>query len=330
MNTNEPLVSVLTPVYNGAETLGQCIESVLAQDYQNWEYHIVNNCSTDDTLKIAESYAAKDSRIHVTTNQTFVNVAENHNNAFRRVSAASRYFKVVSADDWIEPQCLSKMVSFALAHPTVGILCCHQQSGKNVRWRELGDSAIVLPGREACRMSLLQGTWLFGAPTGFLYRTDLLRLGKPFFPNSRPHADTSACYECLQHCDYGVVPEILATERVHEGQISSKIERVGAGDLAYLEVLLEYGPVYLSEAEFAARREVVLRDYYRVLGGCLLKLKGSEFWRFQRTRLAEIGCEFSWLRIIAAAAREAVVEIRNPAMAMRKMLAVVQARRTHA
>ena len=65
---DQPLVSVLTPVYNGEKFLAECIESVLAQDYQHWEYHIVNNCSTDGTLRIAQSYADKDPRIRVTTN----------------------------------------------------------------------------------------------------------------------------------------------------------------------------------------------------------------------------------------------------------------------
>ena len=58
-----PLVSVLTPVYNCEKYLRTCIESVLAQTYTNWEYVIVNNCSTDGTLAIAQEYAAADSRI---------------------------------------------------------------------------------------------------------------------------------------------------------------------------------------------------------------------------------------------------------------------------
>jgi len=70
--SSQPLVSVLTPVYNGAEFLSECIESVLAQTYQNWEYTIVDNCSTDGTAEIARRYAAKDSRIRLHQNTEFL------------------------------------------------------------------------------------------------------------------------------------------------------------------------------------------------------------------------------------------------------------------
>jgi hypothetical protein len=47
----DPLVTVLTPVYNGEAYLAECIESVLAQTYSNWHYIIVNNNSADKTSK---------------------------------------------------------------------------------------------------------------------------------------------------------------------------------------------------------------------------------------------------------------------------------------
>ncbi|MGN6463049.1 MAG: glycosyltransferase family 2 protein [Pseudolabrys sp.] len=50
----EPLVSLVTPVYNGETYLRDCIESALSQTYKNFEYIIINNCSNDGTLAIAE------------------------------------------------------------------------------------------------------------------------------------------------------------------------------------------------------------------------------------------------------------------------------------
>src|SRR5262245_13568665 len=86
---NEPLVTVVTPVYNGARYLAECIESVLAQSYRNLEYVIVNNRSTDDTEAIALRYAERDARVRAVTNSEFVGVIQNHNIAFRQVSPAS-------------------------------------------------------------------------------------------------------------------------------------------------------------------------------------------------------------------------------------------------
>src|SRR5439155_14855095 len=101
---SQPLVSVVTPVYNGEKYLSECIESVLAQTYQNWEYIIVNNCSTDNSLEIAQGYAKKDPRIGIHNNPEFVGVIQNHNIAFRQVASASKYCKVVHADDWLFPE----------------------------------------------------------------------------------------------------------------------------------------------------------------------------------------------------------------------------------
>src|SRR6266849_6791651 len=118
---DQPLVSVITPVYNGDQYLRECIESVLAQTYSNWVYTIVNNCSTDGTLAIAGEYAQRDKRIRIYSNDSLLDIIANHNRAFRLISADSKYCKVVSADDWLFPECLTKMVGVAEANPSVGL-----------------------------------------------------------------------------------------------------------------------------------------------------------------------------------------------------------------
>jgi glycosyltransferase involved in cell wall biosynthesis len=67
--TSQPLVSILAPVYNGAEYLAKCVGSIFAQTYQNWDYTTINNCSTEEPAEIACRYAAKDrgTRIRVGT-----------------------------------------------------------------------------------------------------------------------------------------------------------------------------------------------------------------------------------------------------------------------
>ena len=105
---SQPFVSVVTPVYNMGSFLSVCIESVLTQSYKDFEYIIVNNCSTDDSLEVALRYAERDPRVRVHTNDRFVGMRENHNIAFSLISSAAKYCKVVSADDFIFPDCLKQ------------------------------------------------------------------------------------------------------------------------------------------------------------------------------------------------------------------------------
>lgn len=314
-----PLVSVVTPVYNGEKFLDGAIQSVLMQDYPFWDYVIVNNRSTDRTLEIAEGYAKRDGRIRVVTNEVFVNAEQNHNLAFRQVAPDARYCKAVSADDRLLPGCLSRMVSFALAHPGAGIIGSYQQSGTEIRWRGLPRETEILSGREICRLALLEGIYVFGNPTSSLYRADLLRGPAPFFPHSAPHADTSACYAWLRDCDFGFVHEVLTQEGVHAGQISCQVDELGWGVSACLESVFSYGPVYLSEAEYRARLGELLSDYYRYLGGSLLKFRSGGFWRFHRERLREFGLRLNWERVALEALLEARLEAMRPLEAWRKL-----------
>src|SRR5438477_2595110 len=156
------VVSVVTPVYNGEEYLAECIESVLAQTYQNWDYCIVNNCSTDRSAEIAHRYAAKDRRIRVYENQSFLPAAANHNAAMRQISPASRYCKIVFADDWLFPECLDRMVALAEAHPGVGIVGAYGLRDSSVMWSGLPYPSTVVSGRDMCRWRLLHDLNVFG------------------------------------------------------------------------------------------------------------------------------------------------------------------------
>jgi len=320
---DDPCVSVLTPVYNGEKYLAECIESVLAQDYPWSEYTIVNNCSTDRTLEIAQSYAKKDRRINIRTNAVFVGAIENHNIAFRLVPHHAKYCKVVAADDWINPDCVGKLVGLAEAHPTVGIVGSYQRSGNKVRWQGLPLTVSIMAGRDAGRLGLLEGVFVFGTPTSGLYRADILRMRPSFFPHNRSYADTSACYEAFQHCDFGFLHEVLSTERVHSEQWTTAMDALDAGSVGLLDDLLRYGPLYLSATEFATRKKQAFDTYYRTLGGCILKLEGRHFWKFHQSRLREMGCELDWAKVAKAAIREALTEARNPVTAMQKVVAVL-------
>jgi glycosyltransferase involved in cell wall biosynthesis len=324
-----PLVSVVTPVYNGEPYLAECIESVLKQSYTNWEYIIVNNCSTDSSLEIANRYASRDVRIHVHTNPTFVDAISNHNIAARLIPADSKYCKFISADDWITPDCLTKMVELAEQNPRIGVIGSYQSKGTEVEWKGLAPDVRVISGREVCRLSLLNDLNVFGSPTSSLYRSDLIRKCDTFFPHLLPHADTSACYEHLRNHDYGFVHEVLSVERIHEGQRTTKVKALDMGTLAYLDLVLKYGPVYLTKEEFERRKMEFFESYYRALGCCLLQMKRRDFWAFQTSRLKALGYRMPWGKVFKGAVKQIFEEMRRPRVAFGKLLVVLRKKYRH-
>jgi glycosyltransferase involved in cell wall biosynthesis len=318
---NEPLVSVVTPVYNGADFLEECIESVLKQTYGNFEYLIVNNCSKDRTLDIALSYAQKDSRIRVHDNTEFLAVIANHNHAFGLISPAAKYCKVVSGDDAIFPECLTKLVELAEANPSVGMVGCYQQSGRRVRWQGFKYPDPVLPGRQMCREIFLSDDpdLGFGSPTSLLYRADLLRSNKEYYPDPSPHSDTSACFRDLLEHDFGFVYEILSYERVHEQTQSYRSSQMNRYSSAWLHDLLRFGPACLSAEEFKRRRKETVDGYYRFLAvNYFGRFAGDDFWNYHRGRLEELGYPFKRTSLYKAGLILALQGILNPELTIRK------------
>jgi glycosyltransferase involved in cell wall biosynthesis len=327
----EPLVSVVTPVYNGEHYLRECIESVLAQTYANWDYCIVNNCSTDRTLEIAQEYSAKDPRIRILNNDAFIGVNENHNVAFRQISPQSKYCKVVAADDWIFPECLQKMVGLAEAHPGVAIVGAYGLLGTKLVWDGLPYTSTVMPGREFCRSSMMGAPALVGGPTSVLFRSDIVRSRYAFYNEANFHADAEAICEFLEHHDFGFVHQVLTFRRVHEGSLTSYSKRVNTYLAGYLDLLIRYGPKYFSDEELKYLLRGQLRAYYRYLGEQVYRRRGREFWTFHQGKLAELGYPLSKSRLAASAmlyALNLVLDPRRTAAAVVHQLRRVLSRST--
>ena len=317
----QPFVSVLTPVYNMAAFLSECIESVLRQSYKNFEYIIVNNCSTDRSLEIALSYARQDPRIRVHNNTKFVGVIDNHNIAFNLIDRKSKYCKVVSADDYIFPDCLTRMVQLAESHPSIGIVGCYQLSGSYIKWQGFTYPEPVFSGYQLCRKIFLGGnrTFGFGTPTSLLYRADLVRKSEAFYPNASPHADTSACFKALQHCDFGFVYQVLSYERIHAGTQSSTSEDINRHASAYLNDVLQFGPYYLSKEEYEDKLKRTLKRYYHYLAVNLFSGRGKQFWDYHKSRLVELGFPVTFSKLFRGLISKGLMELKSPKDALKKM-----------
>ncbi len=297
MSKSQPLVSVITPVYNGEKFLRNSIESVLNQTYTNWVYTIVNNHSKDRSLEIAEEYAAKDSRISVTTADEFVPVIASFNNAFRTVSPDSVYCKPVGADDLLLPECLEKMVALAEANPSVGLVGAYGLTGPEVVWKGLTYPREVIPGRELGRSHLLAEYYVFGTPTTVMFRSEMV-LSKPaFFNEDNIHADMEACLRIMTTHDFGFVFQVLTTQGVQDDSVTSGSNRIQSYFPAFLRDLDEFGLTFLSERELEKRRRELLHDYYWYLAMQVFKRREPSFWKYHSDLLQTLGMPLSKRRL---------------------------------
>jgi glycosyltransferase involved in cell wall biosynthesis len=313
----QPLVSVVTPVYNGEAYLAECIESVLAQTYSNWEYTIVNNCSTDRSLQIAEHYAAHDTRVRVVDNKQFLRIIANHNRAFREISPDSKYTKMVFADDWLFPSCLAEMVHLAETYPTVGVIACYALRDWEVIWDGLPYPSTVVPGRTLTRARLMQpigelpsrpsARFVTGTATSQLFRSDLIRRCDPFYNEASLHADTEAVYEVLRAWDFGFVHQVLCFVRpADETSMTALSIRLNTYMPDVLGDLVRFGPHFLTAEELAACTAEHLRRYYKFLGRSVWHRRGHDFWEYHRSKLRDLGFPLSQKRLLKAASVQAL------------------------
>ena len=120
MVDGKPLVSIGMPVYNGERFLSQVLDSLLAQDYANFELIISDNASTDGTQEICQEYAARDNRIRYCRNKVNMGAAWNFNRVFKLSSG--EYFMWASCHDLWERHFVSQCVKI-LNHETSVVLC---------------------------------------------------------------------------------------------------------------------------------------------------------------------------------------------------------------
>lgn len=304
----QPCVGVITPVYNGARFLDACIASVRAQSYENWEYVIVDNCSTDVTAAIAARHAREEPRIRVVKSAEFRALLPNWNHALRQLPPRARYCKVLHADDLLHPECLEKMIAVAERHPNVGLVGSQVRKGSRVVGTTFPYPDEIRAGRTVARETLLRRYYVFGSPSSTLLRADLVRARTTFYNEENFHADVEACFEVLRATDFGFVHQVLSCTREHEdSQTVSVAERYKTNLLENnLAMLQRFGAAVLSPSEYAALEQRLLRRYYAALAGDLRRFGDPEFRAYQRRTLARLGKRLQHKRLAAAIAARAI------------------------
>lgn len=111
---NKPLISIIVPVYNVENYLDECIQTVLAQTYSNWELLLINDGSTDSSGTICDDYAKGDERIYIKHIKKSKGVSEARNTGLSL--AKGEYITFLDSDDGIREDFLETCLTTAIQH----------------------------------------------------------------------------------------------------------------------------------------------------------------------------------------------------------------------
>ena len=109
-----PQISIIIPCYNQGKYIKQCLDSVVSQTFKDFEAIIINDASTDNSLKVIEHYLKKHSNMRLINQTSRGGVVSTRNRAIR--AAKGTYIFPLDADDKISPNCLEKLYQAMIAN----------------------------------------------------------------------------------------------------------------------------------------------------------------------------------------------------------------------
>lgn len=182
-----PTVSVIMPVYGVENYVGAAIESIQNQTFRDWELYAVDDGSKDNSGKVIDEYAAKDSRIKVIHKENG-GAPSARNCAIDK--ASGKYFYFMDADDWAEPTMLSDMVDLAektnAQEVIAGYYIDTYYSDTQKYTQVQAVDSVVYPSQQAFREDsyrLFDENLLY-TPWNKLFLADYIREHKLYFPNT--------------------------------------------------------------------------------------------------------------------------------------------------
>lgn len=196
MQRQEPLISIIVPVYNTELYLNQCVESILKQTYKNIQLILVDDGSTDNSGKICDEYALKDKRVEVLHEENS-GVSDARNKGLKY--AKGEYIGFVDSDDYIKETMYQDMYNLILERNADVSICnfCDVKEDKVTQKNK--DSGI----QEFTKIQILNELILDRNVQSYvwnkLYKKELFDNIK--FPKGKKYEDIETVFYVLEKCN---------------------------------------------------------------------------------------------------------------------------------
>jgi glycosyltransferase involved in cell wall biosynthesis len=219
-----PRVSFLVPCDKLTHLLAECVNSILAQSYRDFEVLIMDDCSSDRTADVALSFC--DPRIRYIRNPVNIGHLKNYNEGLRR--ARGEYVWLISADDCLRrPYVLQRFVELMDRRPDVGLAFCPgvatDRDGREGAIRgSIGEADVIIDGRNF--LSTLIESNCICRPAAMARRACYEQMG--LFPLDLPYAGDwyAWCFIAL-HCNVAYFAEPMVNDRLHARTTTKRLAR---------------------------------------------------------------------------------------------------------
>ena len=222
---NPPELTIGLPVFNGDNFLEDALDSILKQDFGDFELIISDNASTDRTDSICRAYAEKDSRIRYFRNHENIGAAGNWNRVFEL--SCGEFFKWIAHDDLHEPKFVSRCLEVLKREPSVVLAFTRATTvdarGKFIREWGAHEEICSPDVRTRYRRALAAAEDPLPLPIFGVMRADVLRRTRLFM--GYPEADVALLAEISLYGSFSEVNVPLFIQREHDRRAGPKLAR---------------------------------------------------------------------------------------------------------
>lgn len=163
------LISIITPVYNASKTINQCIQSVLKQSYSNWELVVIDDGSSDNSLKICKEYAFKDKRINIYSKD---NSGTSRTRNYGIEKAHGEWITFLDADDRITEDYLNVITTYR--NPEIIVCGLKRFGSSNIMEKPSKSGCYVIDSDLQKIWNKVDNSFVYFYIAGKIYRRDII------------------------------------------------------------------------------------------------------------------------------------------------------------